>query len=221
MPLSTIPCQDFDDQEVLYRALRRLDGMRRHHRAWECFINKARAMMLHQIRHRIHQVVRVGTDEATEDIFSDQLSRFSERVAAGRFDDPETRKTKFTTILYQMCNAAAIDRYRLESSRPTTPTDWTGVDWNPALTDPQAGSDELLITDTRNRHHQEALRRAVDQLPEQQRVAIELAYFEELPDAAIAEQMQSNIRNVYNLKYKAIKRLRESGDLNDLTNDEL
>ena len=195
--------------------------MRRHHRAWECFINKARAMVLGQIRHRIQHVISTETEETTEDIFSDQLSRFSERIAAGRFDDPENRKAKFTTVLYQMCNAAAIDRYRQESARLTNPTDWSGVDWNPTISDTEVSSDELLMADIRNRRYQEALRRAVDQLPEQQRIAIELAYFDELPDKDIAEQMQSNIRNVYNLKYKAIKRLRESGDLNDLTSDEL
>ncbi|WP_040005835.1 RNA polymerase sigma factor [Fibrisoma limi] len=219
MSQPSIPCSEFDDQEAQYRAFCRQDGMRRYNRAWECFIQKARSMIINQIRQRIRNVVATESDEVAEDIFHEQLGRFSERIAAGRFSDPATRQVKFTTILYQMCSMAAIDRYRQETFRTTNTMDWTGADWNPTLTDPQASVEEALMDDETSRHYQKILRQAVEQLPQQQRIAIELSYFQELSDKEVAERMQSDIRNVYNLKYKAIKQLRQSGALNMLSSD--
>lgn len=104
-------------------------------------------------------------------------------------------RSKFSTYLYRIIANLCLDVRR--KNRPQYTEDV------PRLENGYAGPDEAL----RRRERQRIVRRTVDKLPERQRLAVVLRYFEELSLTEIAAAMDTGYKSVERLLARARKSL--------------
>jgi len=134
----------------------------------------------------------LGERGEAEDVLQDAFSRLWTR--ADRFD-PET--ARFTTWFYRVVANACTDRLRRRGRSQPLPENWDGVD-----TDPPA--DEKL--DQSQRAGQ--VRRALDCLPERQKVAVTLCYFEGLTNVEAADVLSISVKALESLLVRARRGLK-------------
>jgi len=102
---------------------------------------------------------------------------------------------RFSTYLYRVIANLCIDYHR--KRRPHHPGEM------PAQQSPSDAPDARLTAKERDR----AVQRALDQLPDRQRMAVVLCYFEDLPLAQIADAMDTTYKAVERLLARARKSL--------------
>jgi RNA polymerase sigma-70 factor (ECF subfamily) len=131
-------------------------------------------------------------EEALQDVFS-QVWR-----TAGRF---EPARGSLAAWLLVITRARAIDRLRTRQSRPDS-----ARYFDPALmASAAAGPSDQLLSD----EQAEQVREALAALPEAQRAALELAYYEGLTQSEIAERLSEPLGTIKTRIRTALLTLRE------------
>ena len=195
--IQPVPCTVYDaDPARLFGELKAYTE-----RAWYCLMKSARVIVLPVIRQHL-QTPTEGAVTA-DDILLDQVAKLAVEIRAGKFDDPEKRGAKFTSILYGRCRNAAIDVYRRTQRQPM-------VDVNdspelPTHLERTDGAEEQRI----RQEDQERFQTAVTQLSPRQREVLDLLIDQELPPAEVATLMIVSVATVYNLKAQALLRLKQ------------
>jgi RNA polymerase sigma-70 factor (ECF subfamily) len=129
-----------------------------------------------------------------QDVFAQVWSQ------AGRYDPG---RGAVAAWMLTLARSRAIDRLRARRARPESAADSRAAD---SLADPAATQDlDLLDAEQVAR-----LRRALDQLPEPQRVALDLAYYEGLTHAEIAARLAEPLGTIKTRIRQAVIKLRES-----------
>lgn len=149
----------------------------------------------HAIARRLLHVHQ-DAEEATQDAFTKVW------VHAARFD---ARQAAFGTWFYRILTRTCLDMLR---KRPIPHSDIS--DMQDSLADPSRSQESSLSS------QQEAARiqKAVQSLPEKQRLAVVLCYFEGMTNPEAAEIMQLHIKALEGLLVRARKQLRVTlGDL--------
>ena len=137
---------------------------------------------------------RADAEDVVQEVFAQVWAQ------AGRYD---TTRGAVAAWMLTMARSRAIDRLRSRSSRPETPSEARIVEGLPDATVRQ--DLQLLSTE-----QVESLRDALTELPVAQRVALELAYYEGLTHAEIADRLSEPLGTVKTRIRQAIIRLRES-----------
>ena len=126
----------------------------------------------------------------------------------GRFDP----RKKFSTWLYAIASNLAKDRYRWRSRHPTVSLDAerdnTENSLRDMLPDHKPPPNEVVLHMERS----EAVRRAVAELPEELRLPLILAEYEDKAHAEIGEILQCTVKAVETRLYRARQRLRKALD---------
>ena len=141
---------------------------------------------------------RIVTDGAdAEDVVQEVFTQAWQQ--ASRYDQ---RRATVTGWLLMMTRARAIDRVRARAVRPATSS---AADTPlPDLPDAGPGTEaEAISAESAAR-----LRQALDELPQAQRRAIELAYFEGLTQTDIAEKLKEPIGTVKTRMRSGLQKLR-------------
>jgi len=137
---------------------------------------------------------RGDAEDVVQDVFAQVWSQ------AGRYDPG---RGAVAAWMLTLARSRAIDRLRARRSRPESAADSGAAD---SLADPAATQDlDLLSAEQVQR-----LRRAVDQLPEPQRVALDLAYYDGLTHAEIAARLSEPLGTIKTRIRQAVIKLRES-----------
>jgi len=134
----------------------------------------------------------LGTRGEAEDVLQDAFSRLW--THADRFD-PEV--ARFTTWFYRVVANACTDRLRRRGRSQPLPEHWDSVDPGPR-------ADEKLAENQRARR----VRDALDELPERQKVAVTLCYFEGLTNVEAAEVLSISVKALESLLVRARRGLR-------------
>jgi len=137
---------------------------------------------------------RADAEDVVQDVFAQAWAQ------AGRYD---TGRGAVAAWMLTIARSRAIDRLRSRNSRPETTSDARVVEDVP---DSAARQDLQLLS----AEQVESLRGALAQLPAAQRVALELAYYEGLTHAEIAERLSEPLGTVKTRIRQAVIRLRES-----------
>jgi RNA polymerase sigma-70 factor (ECF subfamily) len=119
---------------------------------------------------------------------------------ASRYD---TSRGAVAAWLLMMARSRAIDRLRSRSSRPETASDTIVVE---RMADATPRQDLQLLSS----EQVGILKTALSGLPEPQRVALELAYYEGLTHAEIADRLSEPLGTVKTRIRQAVIKLRES-----------
>jgi RNA polymerase sigma-70 factor (ECF subfamily) len=142
-----------------------------------------------------YRIVRNSPD--AEDIVQDVFSQ-AWRTAPNY----EAARGTVAGWLLMMTRTRAIDRLRARQSRREQPAQ---TDLNGVASVSASQSDQLIATEQANR-----VRAALLQLPPEQQAALELAYFEGLTQAQIAEKLQTPLGTVKTRIRSALASLRRS-----------
>ena len=137
---------------------------------------------------------RAEAEDVVQDVFAQVWTQ------AARYD---TSRGAVAAWMLMMARSRAIDRLRSRRARPDNTADTRAT-----LNMPDAGVPQdlqLLSAEEVAR-----LRRALAELPLLQRVALELAYYEGLTHAEIAERLEEPLGTVKTRIRQAVIRLRES-----------
>jgi RNA polymerase sigma-70 factor (ECF subfamily) len=131
---------------------------------------------------------RTHGEDLAHDVFLEALKH------AGEYDP---RRGSVRTWLVMRCRSRAIDRRRAAGWSRAVPLDGERqVEAGGGDEDPALGSDRA------------AVRRALDELPEEQKRVIELGYFEGLSSSEIAEKLAAPIGTVKSRVAAALAKLR-------------
>lgn len=142
----------------------------------------------------------LASREEAEDVTQDVFVRL--HVYLGRFRN--TGPNSLSTLTFQIARRAAIDRSRYLSRRKTSP-----LESAPEPTSSRSPAHDAVLSDTATRVAQ-----AVSQLPEDQRTALLLTAYEDLPIRHAAEIMGCSEKSVESRIYRARQTLRTRlGDL--------
>ena len=125
----------------------------------------------------------VGTREDAEDVLTDVFWQVWQQ--APRYD---SSRGKPIAWLLTIARTRAIDSLR-SSQRQHNRTDELDAETNPAAGPPEP--DIMVLTDTRR-----AVQEALQTLPEQQRIALELAYFQGMSHTEIAAALAQPLGTV-------------------------
>jgi RNA polymerase sigma-70 factor, ECF subfamily len=137
---------------------------------------------------------RADAEDVVQEVFAQVWTQ------AGRYD---TTRGAVAAWMLTMTRSRAIDRLRSRNSRPETPSETRIVEDVPDTT---ARQDlELLSAE-----QVESLQRALNELPIAQRMALELAYYEGLTHAEIADRLSEPLGTVKTRIRQAVIKLRES-----------
>jgi RNA polymerase sigma-70 factor (ECF subfamily) len=137
---------------------------------------------------------RADAEDVVQEVFAQVWTQ------AGRYD---TTRGAVAAWMLTMTRSRAIDRLRSRNSRPETPSETRIVEDVPDAT---ARQDlELLSAE-----QVESLQRALNELPIAQRMALELAYYEGLTHAEIADRLSEPLGTVKTRIRQAVIKLRES-----------
>lgn len=134
----------------------------------------------------------LGDRHEAEDALQDAFSRLWMR--ADGFDPAAAR---FTTWFYRVVANACTDRLRRRGRLQALPEQWDAVD-------PGQPADEDLDEAQRARR----LRQALDRLPERQRLAVMLCYFEGLTNLEAAKVLTVSVKALESLLVRARRRLK-------------
>lgn len=127
-------------------------------------------------------------EEATQQTFL-KAWRASASIDAGRELGP---------WLATIARRVAIDLYRREAQRAASPLETVAPD-NPALTSPPPAAEDVYDV--------WEVRRAVSELPEDEREVVRLQHFEGLTHAQIAARLEVAVGTIKSRSYRAHKRL--------------
>jgi len=133
---------------------------------------------------------RSGAEDAAQEVFI-------KVYRARRSYQPQA---KFSTWLYRITVNHCLNEIRSRRSAPAGPAPIEEMIEEPVGHDPGAG---LNAADLRR-----AVKEAIDSLPDNQRVAVLLARFEELSYEEIAEAMQVSLEAVKSLLFRAKENLK-------------
>ena len=144
---------------------------------------------------RAHAVAArmLSSREDAEEVVQDALGRVWRHAA--RFD---VERSAFGTWFYRIVANACLDRLRRKSSVSLA------IDDAPEIADDRVTAEAGLLAAGRTR----AVKAAVAALPERQRLAIVLCYFEEMPQADAARVMGMNLKAVEALLFRARRSLK-------------
>lgn len=137
---------------------------------------------------------RPDAEDIVQDVFTQVWAQ------AARYD---TARGAVAAWMLMMARTRAIDRLRSRSSRPKTISDARVVEEVPDAT---ARQDLQLLS----AEQVETLQHALNALPVAQRVTLELAYYEGLTHAEIAERLSEPLGTVKTRIRQAVIKLRES-----------
>jgi RNA polymerase sigma-70 factor (ECF subfamily) len=137
---------------------------------------------------------RADAEDVVQEVFQQVWTQ------AGRYD---TGRGAVAAWMLTMARSRAIDRLRSRNSRPESPSDARIVEEVP---DAAARQDFQLLS----AEQVESLQGALNQLPAAQRTALELAYYEGLTHAEIAERLSEPLGTVKTRIRQAVIKLRES-----------
>lgn len=132
--------------------------------------------------------------ELSEDVVQDAFLKLWQRPEIWDAD----KGAKFTTWFYRIVTNQAIDAMR--KIKPTS-----GSDVLEFLSDGLIGQDENLAL----RQQQEQVERAIAALPERQRIALNLCFYEELSNREAAEIMDVGVKALESLLMRAKAGLRD------------
>jgi RNA polymerase sigma-70 factor (ECF subfamily) len=136
-------------------------------------------------------------DGEAQDVVQEVFAQLWQQAA--RYDD---RRGNVAAWLVTVARSRAIDRLRRRRSRPESTADDADTS---LLIDPAPPVDDRLLTSARA----STVRTAMDELPLLQRIAIELAFFEGLTHAEIAERLEMPLGTVKTRIRQALLRLRD------------
>ena len=150
-----------------------------------------------------HYLLRSLQDESdAADLAQETFVRLYQSRA--KFD---TRQ-KFSTWLYAIASNLVRDRYRWRSRHPQVSLDAenvaTGIDFREALSEQKPSPSETVQEEERA----DAVRRAVAALPEELRIPLVLAEYEERSQAEIGEILKCSAKAVETRIYRARQQLR-------------
>ena len=131
--------------------------------------------------------------EDAEEVVQDALSRVWRHAA--RFD---AGRSAFGTWFYRIVANGCLDRLRRKSAVSVD------IDEAPEIADERMTAEAGLLATGRTF----AIKAAVAALPERQRLAIVLCYFEEIPQAEAARVMGMNLKAVEALLFRARRSLK-------------
>ena len=137
---------------------------------------------------------RADAEDVVQDVFTQVWAQ------AGRYD---TTRGAVAAWMLTMARTRAIDRLRSRSSRPETASEARVVEDVPDAT---ARQDLQLLS----AEQVQSLQGALNELPVAQRVALELAYYEGLTHAEIADRLSEPLGTVKTRIRQAVIKLRES-----------
>ena len=137
---------------------------------------------------------RADAEDMVQEVFAQVWAQ------AGRYD---TTRGAVAAWMLTMARSRAIDRLRSRSSRPETASEARIVEDVP---DAAARQDLQLLS----AEQVETLQGALNELPVAQRVALELAYYEGLTHAEIADRLSEPLGTVKTRIRQAVIKLRES-----------
>lgn len=137
----------------------------------------------------------MGSGAAAEDIAQEAFLRVWKNAA--RWEDPETRGAQFSTWLYRIVLNLCIDEKR-RSKTVGLPEDFDIPD------DRLNASDRIL-----QREQSARVRAALDKLPERQRAAFILCFYEEHSNKEAADLLGISVKAVESLLVRSRRTLRD------------
>jgi RNA polymerase sigma-70 factor, ECF subfamily len=137
---------------------------------------------------------RADAEDVVQEVFTQVWAQ------AARYD---TTRGAVAAWMLTMARTRAIDRLRSRSSRPETASEARAVEDVPDAT---ARQDLQLLS----AEQVQSLQGALNELPAAQRVALELAYYEGLTHAEIADRLSEPLGTVKTRIRQAVIKLRES-----------
>jgi RNA polymerase sigma-70 factor (ECF subfamily) len=143
----------------------------------------------------------LGNASESEDIAQQVFVRVWK--SAGRYE----AQAKFTTWLFTITRNLVFNEVRRRQRKPTVSVDEREETTHRTVEDLQAISpdDEMLQTEL-----EEAIDRAIQSLPEKQRMAVVLRRYEEMPYDEIAAVLEMSIPAVKSLLFRARTQLKEA-----------
>lgn len=139
------------------------------------------------------RILRNGAD--AEDVVQDTLLKIWSHRGSW-----QSGRAKFSTWLYRVVTNRCLDMRR----RPKT----EGMDEAPEIVDAQPDA----LTTLQRHEASDLLAREMERLPDQQRVALILSYYDDLSNAQIAEVMDTTIQAVESLLKRGRQHLRRQLD---------
>lgn len=158
-----------------------------------------RRLMQRHLAGTVRLATRVlGGNAEAEDVAQDAFIRVWRHAQS--FEDPKSRGARFSTWLHRIVLNLCIDLRRKKSFTPLDDVE------EPASNAPSAEA-AMIATEKRKR-----VRAALDTLPERQRTAFVLCFYEEMSNAAAAEVMGIGVKALEALLVRARRGLRETLD---------
>lgn len=180
----TVMDQAAEEAQLMQRVVQR--DRRAFLRLYDRYASKVYGLALRMLRDRMN------AEEVTQDAFLRLWTR-AETFKPGR--------GRLVSWLLTITRRLALDRFRLQSRRPRVVESANPAeDWY-ARADPRSKFEEARWS---------SLRFAVLDLPDEQRVAIELAYYHGLSHSQIAEQLQIPLGTVKTRIRLGMQKLREA-----------
>lgn len=137
----------------------------------------------------------MGSSAAAEDIAQEAFVRVWKNAA--RWEDPETRGAKFSTWLYRIVLNLCIDEKR-KSRTTSLPEDFD-------LPDDRLNAEARM----QQREQSARVRAALDQLPDRQRAAFVLCFYEDYSNKEAAELLGISVKAVESLLVRSRRMLRD------------
>jgi len=134
-----------------------------------------------------------GNPVEAEDIVQDSFLKLWSKPQS--FD--ATKGVKFTTWFYRVVSNVAIDAAR--KKKPQVGTDIVDL-----MSDPSAAADDVMVVS----EQQAALESAIQELPERQKMALNLCFYEGLSNKEAAEILGVGVKAVESLLMRAKKALK-------------
>lgn len=138
----------------------------------------------------------LGNTSAAEDIAQQAFIRVWQH--AGNFEDPEKKGARFSTWLYRIVVNLCIDEKRKRK--------FDNIEDLPELVDGALDAEKAL----RQKEQAIRVREALQQLPERQRMAFVLCFYEGYSNKEAADMMGIGLKAVESLLVRARKFLREA-----------
>lgn len=158
-----------------------------------------RLMRLHLARTVCLAARVMGNTSVAEDVAQEAFIRVWKN--AKNFESPEERGAKFTTWLHRIVVNLCIDEKRKQ--KKLVPWDWEN---NPEPIDEKADTEgAILMREQKGRVHE-----ALNALPERQKIALALTFFENVPDREAASSMGVSVKALEALLVRSRRALRES-----------